>query len=77
MSQKLASESATFFSGSYDGKIHSFDLSSGSTSACRPVAGNGHSNAVVAMAASDRSRVYTAGMDDTVREIDSSSATFS
>lgn len=75
MSQKLSS-SPTFFSGSYDGKVHSFNLSSES-GVCKPVEGNGHSNAVVAIAASDRSKVFTAGMDDTIREIDGASASFS
>ena len=75
MSQKLPS-SPTFFSGSYDGKVHSFDFAT-EAGACKPVQGNGHSNAIVSIVTSDRSKVYTAGMDDTVREIDSASASFS
>lgn len=67
LSNKVPS-SPTFYSGSYDGRIRQFDLSS-EKGECKPVSGAGHTNSVIAIVASDRGRLYSAGMDDTVREI--------
>ena len=69
LSNKLPS-SPTFYSGSYDGRIHQFDFST-EKGQCKLVDGAGHTNSVAAIAASDRGSVYSIGMDDTVREMTS------
>jgi hypothetical protein len=74
LSNELPS-AATFYTGSYDGCVHAYDLSK-ERGECKPLAGAGHTNGVVGIAASDRGSVYTAGMDDTVREIESGSQAF-
>lgn len=71
LSSKLADQ-PTFYSGSYDGKVNKFDFSH-ENGDCTPVSGSGHSNSVIAIANSDRGSTYSAGMDDTVKEITSDS----
>lgn len=68
-------DSPTFFSGSYDGKVNSFTFSE-THATCKPVTGAGHSNSIVALSTSDRSEMYTAGMDDSVRIIETSECQF-
>lgn len=63
---------STLFSGSYDGRVHSFTKGGNE---CRPVKGAGHSNGVVALAATG-DRVASVGMDDSLRFIETSSTSF-
>ncbi|KAH7925452.1 WD40 repeat-like protein, partial [Leucogyrophana mollusca] len=60
------SSSSTFLAGTADGRILSYDTSAGSVDL---VAGDGHSNLVSAMA-SGSGKVFSAGFDDRVREIE-------
>ncbi|KAH8923358.1 WD40 repeat-like protein [Atractiella rhizophila] len=60
--------SKTFYTGSYDGRINSFsDVGAGGV--CRPVKGMSHTNQVIAMDVDPESGVWSAGMDDSLKEI--------
>lgn len=76
LSDKVAG-APTFYSGSYDGRVSVFDFSQGESASCKPIPGSGHSNGIVTIASSDRGTVYTAGLDDSVREIASPTEGFS
>ncbi|EJD38245.1 WD40 repeat-like protein [Auricularia subglabra TFB-10046 SS5] len=56
----------TFLAGSYDGRITSFDASSGAASA---VPGSGHTGQVVGVAALPEGKAVSVGFDDCAREI--------
>jgi len=65
---------ATLWTGSTEGRVRGWTIASGEAS---QVDGDGHTNYVSAVTANETSqRVYTAGWDDTLRTIDSSSRTF-
>lgn len=66
-------EAATFFTGSYDGRICAYNLSE---ETCAPVEGSGPSAGIVAVAAGEDGRAYSVSMDDTVREISGTSGHF-
>lgn len=61
---------STFFTGSYDGRIHAYDVAK---EACEPIQGSGPTNSVVAIDTSEDGKAYIAGMDDTIREMSSKS----
>jgi WD40 repeat protein len=63
--------SSTLFSGSYDGRIISYDAQGERT----PVRGPGHSNGVVALA-SAANRIASVGMDDSLRFIETQDVTY-
>lgn len=65
MSNKPVNQ-ATFFTGSYDGRIHAYDMSK---DICEPIQGASPTNAIMAIDTSEDGKAYFAGMDDTVREI--------
>jgi WD40 repeat protein len=73
MSSKPIAEK-TFFTGSYDGRIHAYDLGD---SSCKAITGAGHTNAVVALVASEDGRAFSAAMDDTIREVKSEHGVYS
>jgi WD40 repeat protein len=62
----------TLYTGSYEGRVRSWDLSSGTASS---IAGNSHTGQVTSVA-STSGHIYTTGWDDTLRSIDTSSNTF-
>lgn len=65
---------ATLWTGSTEGRVRGWIIASGEAS---QVDGEGHTNYVSAVATTETSQhVYTAGWDDTLRTIDSSSRTF-
>jgi WD40 repeat protein len=67
-------ESKTLFTGSYEGRARSWDLSSGAAS---DIDGEMHSNYVSGIAASpEDGRIYSVGWDDTLRTIDASQNSF-
>ncbi|KAK5115164.1 hypothetical protein LTR85_009922 [Meristemomyces frigidus] len=67
-------DSKTLWTGSYDGRARSWDISSG---AAGPIDGEMHSNYVSGLAASPtEGRVYSIGWDDTLRTIDASQRSF-
>lgn len=65
MSNKPVNQ-ATFFTGSYDGRIYAYDMSK---DICEPIQGASPTNAIMAIDTSEDGKAYFAGMDDTVREI--------
>ena len=68
------SESKTLFTGSYEGKARSWNLSSGMANF---IDGEMHSNYVSSIAASPKDgRIYSVGWDDTLRTIDASQDSF-
>lgn len=69
------SKAGTFWSGSYDGRICAWDVSSG---ACDIVDGEGHPSYVAGLAATKEGsgRIYSVGWDDTLRSIDASVKTY-
>jgi WD40 repeat protein len=68
------SESKTLWTGSYEGRARSWDLTSG---AAQQVDGEMHSNYVSGIAASPQEgRIYSVGWDDTLRTIDASQQSF-
>ncbi|KAI9333062.1 WD40-repeat-containing domain protein [Zopfochytrium polystomum] len=66
----VAENSGTFYTGSYDGRILSW-----ADSGAEEVAGSGHTNQVRGLA-SNSSKVYSIGMDDTLRSIDAGAKSF-
>ncbi|KAJ3410682.1 hypothetical protein HDV05_003479, partial [Chytridiales sp. JEL 0842] len=66
--------SKTFYTGSYEGRIYSWNDDSG-TQGGKQVEGSGHTNQVVRLAPAG-TQLYSAGLDDTVRVIDSSTNSF-
>ncbi|KAH9031687.1 WD40 repeat-like protein [Lactarius pseudohatsudake] len=65
--------SETFFVGSADGRVLSYD----STGAASPLAGQGHTNLVSGLASAPDGRVFSTGYDDRVREVEGSQFTAS
>ncbi|KAF4618556.1 hypothetical protein D9613_010054 [Agrocybe pediades] len=66
--------SETFLGGTTDGRVYSYSSSAFESSA---LAGNNHTNNVVAMASSTKDGgVYSVGYDDTVREVSADGASF-
>jgi len=65
------SSPATLFTGSYEGRVRAWDISTGTASA---IDGESHSNQVSGLA-SGSSHMYSVGWDDTLRTIDASAAT--
>lgn len=63
---------ATFYTGSYDGRVRAWNLSTGSASA---IDGESHSNQVSSISAGT-GRMYSVAWDDTLRTIDVPSSTF-
>lgn len=61
------------FSGSYEGRVCSWDLATGDAS---PVTAGGHSNQVSGIETSTSGKVYTVGWDDTLRTIDPATNSF-
>lgn len=66
-------DSATFFTGSYDGRVHAYDLAK---EACQPIGGAGPTNSVLAVATSEDGKAYVTGMDDSIREVSGKSGEF-
>lgn len=64
---------ATFFTGSYDGRICAYNMAEGE---CVPIHGTGPTTAVVAVDTSEDGKAYLAGMDNTIREISSTAGQF-
>ncbi|KAH9171396.1 WD40 repeat-like protein [Lactarius sanguifluus] len=64
--------SETFFVGSADGRVLSYD----STGTASPLAGQGHTNLVSALASAPDGRVFSTGYDDRVREVEGSQFTY-
>jgi len=69
---KYLPESKTLFTGSYDGRICSWDINTG---IAKVVQGNGHTNQVSGLATT-RTSVISCGMDDTVRTFGLDDLTF-
>ncbi|KAH9003360.1 WD40 repeat-like protein [Lactarius hatsudake] len=65
--------SETFFVGSADGRVLSYDP----TGTASPLAGQGHTNLVSALASAPDGRVFSTGYDDRVREVEGSQFTAS
>ncbi|KAH9074141.1 WD40 repeat-like protein [Lactarius deliciosus] len=65
--------SESFFVGSADGRVLSYDP----TGAASPLAGQGHTNLVSALASAPDGRVFSTGYDDRVREVEGSQFTAS
>jgi len=63
----------TFFVGSADGRVLSYD----STGTASPLAGQGHTNLVSGLASSPDGNVFSTGYDDRVREVEGSHFTSS
>jgi len=61
----------TFFVGSADGRVLSYD----STGEAAPLTGQGHTNLVSGLIGTPDGRVFTAGYDDRVREVEGSNFT--
>lgn len=53
--------------GTADGRILSYDEASGEAT---PIGGQGHTNLVAAMTTSENGKVYSAGYDDRLREVE-------
>lgn len=66
-------EPATFFTGSYDGRVCAYNVAEGD---CKAVEGSGPTAAIVAVCAGDDGKASLVSMDDAVREIASSSGHF-
>jgi WD40 repeat protein len=65
--------SETFFVGSADGRVLSYD----STGTASPLAGQGHTNLVSGLASTPNGKVFSTGYDDRVREVEGSQFTAS
>ena len=65
--------SGTLFTGSYEGRVCSWDLASGTAT---HLSGAGHSNYVSGLATSGSARIFSVAWDDTLRTIDINSGTF-
>jgi len=65
--------SETFFVGSADGRVLSYD----STGTASPLAGQGHTNLVSGLASTPEGKVFSTGYDDRVREVEGSQFTAS
>ncbi|KAI0300144.1 WD40 repeat-like protein [Multifurca ochricompacta] len=65
--------SETFLAGTADGRVFSYD----STGAATPLTGQGHTNLVSGLTSTPDGRVFSAGYDDQVREVEGSSFTAS
>lgn len=63
----------TFFTGSVEGRICSWDIHTGLG---EKVDGDGHTNYVSGLAASSEGRIYSVGWDDSLRSIDAPAKTF-
>ena len=70
ISNPTASE--TFFIGSADGRVISYDPTGEAT----PVAGQGHTNLISGLASTADGKVFTAGYDDRVREVEGGGFTY-
>jgi len=66
------SSPGTFLVGSADGRVFSYD----STGEATPLTGQGHTNLVSGFTSAPDGRVFTAGYDDRVREVDGSNFTY-
>ncbi|GAM82034.1 hypothetical protein ANO11243_000130 [Dothideomycetidae sp. 11243] len=66
-------ESKTLWTGSFEGKVCAWDLSNG---VAEKADGETHSNYVSGIAAAPDGRVYSAGWDDTLRTLDTSTRSF-
>lgn len=66
-------DSATFFTGSYDGRVHAYNLSN---EVCEPIQGSGPTNSILAVASSEDGKAYLASMDDTIREVSGKAGEF-
>jgi WD40 repeat protein len=64
--------SETFFVGSADGRVLSYD----STGTASPLAGQGHTNLVSGLASTPNGKVFSTGYDDRVREVEGSQFTY-
>ncbi|KAK9898771.1 putative actin interacting protein 1 [Cystobasidium minutum MCA 4210] len=73
MSHTLVDQ-ATFFTGSYDGRVHAYDLAK---QECQPIEGAGPTNSILAIATSEDGKAYVTGMDDTIREVSGSAGQYS
>ncbi|KAI9438566.1 WD40 repeat-like protein [Lactarius indigo] len=73
ISTTTATASGTFFVGSADGRVLSYD----STGTASPLAGQGHTNLVSGLASTPDGRVFSTGYDDRVREVEGSQFTAS
>ncbi|KAL9602083.1 MAG: hypothetical protein Q9219_002079 [cf. Caloplaca sp. 3 TL-2023] len=67
------SSEPTLFTGSSDGRICSWGISTG---AAELIDGNGHSNYVSSLSSSPSGHIYSVGWDDTLRSIDTSAIVF-
>ncbi|KAG8743601.1 WD40 repeat-like protein [Ceratobasidium sp. 414] len=72
ISALVSPENGTFLAGSGDGRVTSFTTADGA----QPISGDPHGSQVVSLAATE-GKVYSAGFDDTVREIDIGAKKFS
>ena len=68
-----ATAPSTFWTGSSEGRVYSWDASSGNAEA---VDGENHTNYIAGIAASVKGHVYSVGWDDTLRSIDQQGKTF-
>lgn len=68
-----ATGSKTLWTGSYEGRTRTWDLSSGLADT---VDGEMHSNYVAGIVASESGRIYSVGWDDTLRTTDAAQKTF-
>ncbi|KAF2772494.1 tricorn protease domain 2-containing protein [Teratosphaeria nubilosa] len=67
-------DTTTLWTGSYDGRARSWDLSTG---AAKPIDGESHSNYVASISASAKEgRIYSVGWDDTLRTVDAAQSSF-
>jgi WD40 repeat protein len=62
----------TFLAGSNDGRVTAFTTTDGA----QPITGDSHRSQVIALAPSDN-KVYSVGLDDTIRTIDVGESQFS
>ena len=77
LTTSTSDSNATLWTGSYEGRLCSWDTSKG---AAETIEGNGHTNIISGLAATPSStkhaQVFSAGWDDTLRTIDASARTF-
>lgn len=72
MTTALPTGSGTFLTGSASGRVLSFS----DTCEASPIGGNGHSSLVTSLSSGKHGKVFSAGFDDHLREIDGSTFTF-
>ncbi|KAG9082949.1 WD40 repeat-like protein, partial [Ceratobasidium sp. UAMH 11750] len=72
VSALISPSNGTFLAGSGDGRVTSFTTADGA----QPISGDPHGSQVVSLATTG-GKVYSAGFDDTVREIDVETKKFS